>query len=126
MHSPSNIIMKNAASCTVGQWLAERALHIPIQRQHAHKIATSVYDICIRDRYSRKLRLASESAEEEETRLSRRDRARRAALQATENCRGSETAEARECRDRDRRKRRLHSESAEEKETRLSSKTLSK
>ena len=40
-----------------------------------------------------------ESAEEEETRLSRRrdrDRARRAAQssQATKNCRGSETAEA--------------------------------
>ena len=51
--------------------------------------------------------LASESAEEEETRLSRRrgrDRARRAAQysQATKNCRRSETAEARERRDRDR------------------------
>ena len=47
------------------------------------------------------MRLGSESAEEEETRLSRRrgrDRARRAAQssQATKNCRGSETAEARE------------------------------
>ena len=47
------------------------------------------------------MRLASESAEEEETRLSRcrvRDRARGAAQssQATKNCRGSETAEARE------------------------------
>ena len=43
------------------------------------------------------MRLASESAEEVETRLSRRrgrDRARRAAQssQATKNCRGSETA----------------------------------
>ena len=67
---------------------------------------------------------------EEETRLSRRrgrDRARRAAQssQATKNCRGSETAKARERRDRDRRKRGLDSESAEEKETRLSSETLS-
>ena len=47
------------------------------------------------------MRIASESAEEEETRLSRRrgrDRARRAALssQAKKSCRGSETAEARE------------------------------
>ena len=55
----------------------------------------------------RKMRLASESAEEEETRLSRRqsrDRAKRAAQssQATKNCRRSETAEARERRDRDR------------------------
>ena len=78
---------------------------------------------CTRDRYRRKMRLASESAEEEETRLSRRggrDRARHAAQssQATKNCRGSETAEAREPRDRDRRKMRLDSESAEEKETR--------
>ena len=48
---------------------------IPIQRQHAHKIAISVYTCyiqCTRDRYRRKMRLASESAEEEETRLSRR------------------------------------------------------
>ena len=66
------------------------------------------------------MRLASENAVEEETRLSRRrgrDRARRAAQssQATKNCRGSETAGARErrsTRDRDRRKRRLDSESA--------------
>ena len=46
------------------------------------------------------MRLASESAEEEETRLSGRrgrDRASRAA-QATKICRGSETAEAREQR----------------------------
>ena len=47
------------------------------------------------------MRLASESAEEEEIRLSRRqsrDRAKRAvqSSQATKNCRGSETAEARE------------------------------
>ena len=77
------------------------------------------------------MRLASESAEEEETRLSRRqsrDRARRAAQssQATKYCRGSETAEARErrsTRDRDRRKRRLDSESTEKKDTRLSSET---
>ena len=71
---------------------------IPIQRQHAHKIATSLLQ-CTRDRYRRKMSLASENAEEEETRLSRRrdrDRARRAAQssQATKNCRGSETAEA--------------------------------
>ena len=47
---------------------------IPIQRQHAHKIAISDLTIiqCTRDRYRRKMRLASESAEEEETRLSRR------------------------------------------------------
>ena len=49
--------------------------------------------------------------------VARRDRARRAAQssQATKNCRGSETAGARErrsTRDRDRRKRRLDSESA--------------
>ena len=72
---------------------------------------------CTRNRYRRKMRLASESAEEEETRLSRRsrDRAKRAvqSSQATKNCRGSETAEA-----RDRRKRRLDSESAKEKDTR--------
>ena len=66
------------------------------------------------------MRLASESAEEEETRLSRRqsrDRAKRAvqSSQATKNCRGSETAEARERTDRDRRKRRLDSESAKER-----------
>ena len=36
----------------------------------------------------------------------------------TKNCRGSETAEARERTDRDRRKRRLDSESAKEKDTR--------
>ena len=71
---------------------------IPIQRQHAHKIATSLLQ-CTRDRYRRKMSLASESAGEEETRLSRRrdrDRVRRAAQssQATKNCRGSETAEA--------------------------------
>ena len=51
---------------------------IPIQRQHAHKIATSL----LQCRYRRKMSLASENAEEEETRLSRRrdrDRARRAA-----------------------------------------------
>ena len=75
--------------------------------------------------------LASENAEEEETRSSRqrgRDRARRVAqsLQATKNCRGSETAEARERIDSDRGKKRLDSESAEEKETRLSSEMLSK
>ena len=66
------------------------------------------------------MRLASESAEEEETLLSRRqsrDRAKRAvqSSQATKNCRGSETAEARERTDRDRRKRRLDSESAKER-----------
>ena len=77
------------------------------------------------------MRLASESAEEEETRLSRRrgrDRARRTAQssQATKNCRGSETAEAREHRDRDGTKRHLDSDSTEEKEKRLSSETLSK
>ena len=77
------------------------------------------------------MRLASESAEEEETRLSRRrgrDRARRAAQssQATKNCHGSKNAEAREPRDGDRRNRCLYSESAEEMETRLASETLSK
>ena len=48
---------------------------IPIQRQHAHKIAISVHLTiyqCTRDRYRRKMRLASENAVEEETRLSRR------------------------------------------------------
>ena len=113
-------------------WLAPaRALAhgvIPIQRQHAHNILTMQ---CTRDRYRRKMSLASESAEEEETQLSRRrgrDRARRAAQssQATKNCRCSETAETRERRDRDRRTKRLDSESAEEKDTRLSSETLSK
>ena len=108
---------------------AAAAAHTVIP-QHAHKIATSWLQ-CTRDRYRRKMSLASESAEEEETRLSRRrgrDRARRAAQssQATKNCRRSETAEARERRDRDRRKKRLDSESAEEQETRLSSETLSK
>ena len=77
------------------------------------------------------MRLASESAEEEETQLSRRrgrDRARRTAQssQATKNCRGDETADARERRDRDGTKRHLDSDSAEEKEKRLSSETLSK
>ena len=72
---------------------------------------------------SRKMRLASESAEEEEIRLSRRqsrDRAKRAvqSSQTTKKCRGSETAEARERTDRDRRKSRLDSESAKEKDTR--------
>ena len=86
---------------------------IPIQRQHAQHPALE----------TRKMRLASESAEEEETRLSRRqsrDRAKRAvqSSQATKNCRGSETAEARERTDGDRRKRRLDSESAKEKDTR--------
>ena len=52
------------------------------------------------------MRLASESAEEEETpdaEVARRDRAKPAAQssQATKYCRGSETAEARERRDRD-------------------------
>ena len=69
------------------------------------------------------MRLASESAEDEETRLSirqSRDRAKRAvqSSQATKNCRGSETAEARERTDGVRRKRRLDSESAKEKDTR--------
>ena len=45
---------------------------IPIQRQHAHKIAYYTFIQCTRDRYRRKMRLASESAEEEETQLSRR------------------------------------------------------
>ena len=61
------------------------------------------------------MRLASESEEEEETRLSRQSEACRKSSQATKNCRGSETAGARErqsTRDRDRRKRRLDSESA--------------
>ena len=61
---------------------------IPIQRQHTHKIATSVdqlttFILCTRDRYRRKIHLTSESAKEEETRLSRRQgrgRARRAAV----------------------------------------------
>ena len=145
MHSPSiyiypyiylYIYRKIAASCTTRLARSRSpitgAAHtvIPIQRQHAHKIAISVYIYihvhltiyCTRDRYRRKMRLASESAEEEETRLcrrevARRDRARRAAQssQATINCRGSETAGARErrsTRDRDRRKRRLDSERA--------------
>ena len=72
---------------------------IPIQRQHAQK---NCYILIIET----DMRLASQ---EEETRLSRRqsrDRARRAAQssQATKNCRGSETAEARERTARDRRK----------------------
>ena len=75
--------------------------------------------------------LASESAEEEVTRLSRRqsrDRARRAAQssQATKFVAATKfSAEARERTDRDRRKRRLGSESAKEKDTRLSSETQS-
>ena len=68
------------------------------------------------------MRLTSESAEEEETRLSRRqsrDRARRAVQSslATKNCRGSETAEARERRSTRDGERSLDSESAEEKDT---------
>ena len=105
---------------------------IPIQRQHAHNIAISVYetvgdassfDICLTQtdiegrcvslqKAQRKRRHDYPDAE-----VARRDRARSAAQssQATKNCRGSETAEARErrsTRDRDRRKRRFDSESA--------------
>ena len=92
---------------------------IPIQRQHAHKIATSVTTV----------QISKEDASRFRKRRGRRDtipgRVRRAAQssQATKNCRGSETAEARERRDRDRTKRRLDSENAE---MRLSSETLSK
>ena len=65
MHSPSN--RKIAASCTTR--LARSitgAAHtvIPIERHHAHKIATSIHLTtfiqCTRDRYRRKMRLASE------------------------------------------------------------------
>ena len=134
MHSPSipiyiyiYIYRKIAARCTTRLARSRSpitgAAHtvIPIQRQHAHKIATSVYQ-CTRDRYRSKMRLASERKKRHD--YPDADRARRAAQssQATENCRGSETAEARERRDRDRRKRRIDSESAE---TRISSETLS-
>ena len=44
---------------------------IPIQRQHAHKIETGA-DYTFIPNYRRKMRLASESVVEEETRLSRR------------------------------------------------------
>ena len=88
---------------------------IPIQRQHAHKIAISVYSAletgrCVSlQKAQRKRRHDYPDAE-----VARRDRAAQSS-QATKNCRGSETAEARErrsTRDRERRKRRLDSESA--------------
>ena len=91
---------------------------IPIQRQHAHKIAisdiysaleTAIVGRCVSlQKAQRKRRHDYPDAE-----VARRDRAKPAAQssQATKNCRGSETAEARERRDRDRRKRRLDSES---------------
>ena len=136
LYSYLYIYRKIAASCTTrlarSLIIITGAAHtvIPIQRQHAHKMATSLLHFiqCTRDRYRRKMSLASENAEEEETRSSRRrgrDRARRAAQssQATKNCLGSV---ARERRVRDRRKKRLDSESALEKETRLSSEMLNK
>ena len=111
MHSPSIIptyiyTYNNYTAVRLGWLAAEHA----VIRQHAHKIArsASLHVQCTR----RKIRLASESAEKEET--------------PDEICRGSETAEARERTDIYQRKRRLDSESAEEKDTRLSSETLSK
>ena len=137
MHSPSiyiyiYIYRKFAASCTTRLARSRSpitgAAHtvIPIQRQHAHKIAISVYDVhltiyiytvyiletgrCVSLQKAQwKRRHDYPDAE-----VARRDRASRAS-QATKNCRGSETAGARErrsTRDRDRRKRRLDSESA--------------
>ena len=142
MHSPSiytyiyiyiyiytYIYRKIAASCTTRLARSRSpitgAAHtvIPIQRQHAHKI---VYDVhltiyiytvyiletgrCVSLQKAQwKRRHDYPDAE-----VARRDRASRAS-QATKNCRGSETAGARErrsTRDRDRRKRRLDSESA--------------
>ena len=110
---PSDFILYTGAAHTV----------IPIQRQHAHKIAIPIYtytaletDIegrCVSlQKAQRKRRHDYADAE-----VARRDRARRAAQssQATKNCRGSETAGARErrsTRDRDRRKRRHDSERA--------------
>ena len=91
---------------------------IPIQRQHTHKIATSVYSAgrCVSLQKARRKR----RHDYPDAKVYSRDRAKRAAQssQATKNSRGSETAEARERTDRDRRKRRLDSESAKEKDTR--------
>ena len=74
---------------------------IPIQRQHAHKIATSESET-----------VSLQKGRKRRHRRQSRDRAKRAvqSSQATKNCRGSETAEARERTDGDRRKRRLDSE----------------
>ena len=87
---------------------------IPIQRQHAHKIAISVYTT--RNRRCVSLQKAQRKRRHDypDAEVARRDRAAQSS-QATKNCRGSETAEARErrsTRDRERRKRRLDSESA--------------
>ena len=131
-HIPIYIYRKIAARCTTRLARSRSpitgAAHtvIPIQRQHAHKIAISVYDVhltiyiytvyiletgrCVSLQKAQwKRRHDYPDAE-----VARRDRASRAS-QATKNCRGSETAGARErrsTRDRDRRKRRLDSESA--------------
>ena len=96
---------------------------IPIQRQHAHKIAISVdyihlYSALETDIEGRCVSLQKAQRKRRhdypDAEVARRDRAAQSS-QATKNCRGSETAEARErrsTRDRDRRKRRLDSESA--------------
>ena len=67
-------------SCPLRSWIATV---IPIQRDNTRIKLLHLDYIFIRDRYRRMMSLASESAEEEETRLSRRrgrDRARRAAV----------------------------------------------
>ena len=97
---------------------------IPIQRQHAHKIAISGADIegrCVSlQKAQRKRRHDYPDAE-----VARRDRAAQSS-QPTKNYRGSETAIKLQhldytcTRDRYRRKMSLASESAEEEETRLS------
>ena len=117
------IYRKIAASCTTRLARSRSPITgaaltvIPIQRQHAHKIAIADYmqetDIegrCVSlQKAQRKRRHDYPDAE-----VARRDRAAQSS-QATKNCRGSETAEVRErrsTRDRERRKRRLDSESA--------------
>ena len=125
MHSPSiytyiigereraNLVVQLAA--ILGIYLTGAAhTVIPIQRQHAHKIAISVYSALETDIVGRCVSLQKAQRKRRhdypDAEVARRDRAKPAAQssQATKNCRGS----ARERRDRDRRKRRLDSESA--------------
>ena len=88
---------------------------IPIQRQHAHKIATSdiLHSALSKEDASRFRKCGGRGDTIIQTRQSE---ACRTVFAGDEN-RGSETAEARERTDRDRRKRRLDSESAKEKDT---------
>ena len=106
---------------------------IPIQRQHAHKIAISVYT-CYIHLYSADIEGRCVSLQKAQRKrrhdypdaeVARRDRAAQSS-QPTKNYRGSETAIKLQhldytcTRDRYRRKMSLASESAEEEETRLS------